>query len=935
MSQQRPARTSSRASRTAKLNRTWRPKSRQVTCGYTFRGRTCRKKGSHYCEPRADKVVAFFDEILVHTKGVWARKAFTLEPWQEWEIVRPLFGEVVYDDELGAHVRRYRLAYIVLGRKNGKALALDTPIPTPDGWRSMGDLEPGDLVYDETGAPTAVIAATEVMTDRPCYEVNFSDGTSVVADAEHLWVTEARRGGIAGRTTAEIAATVEAAPGERNHSIPVAPPLFGLPAWLIIKPYTLGAWLGDGTSANSGLTCADDGIVDRIRDDGYEIHHTKGLHWWITGLNPALRHLNLLGNKHVPSEYLRAPESDRLALLQGLMDTDGHCSKAGQCEFTTTSPALRDGVLELIRSLGYKPTMKESRATIDGRDCGPKWRIQFWGYRDRPVFALERKASRLRPAPARRTRSQTRQIVAVEQVDSVPVRCIQVAADSGMYLAGSGMVPTHNSEMVAGMVLYLLIGDDEEAAEVYGAAKDTKQAGKVGEVVNRMRELSPLLNGDSRGGRLARNKTTRRIYDPKTASYFEIATADALGELGHNPHAAYIDEVLSQPNGDLFHALRTAMGTRHQPMMLLVTTETNQPKGFGAKEIDEAERVQADPKRADHIFAFVRKMPRTADDLAAIRAQFRGHPDLPVSTDPWDERNWRWPNPALGSFKRIGSMREEAIEARNDPAKENAFRQFELNQRVQQVSRWMTIDRWDACPAEVVEDDLVGRRCWAGLDLSATTDLTAWTLIFPPVDDEEPWKVLWRAWTPEAMLPKLDRYLAGDASVWARSGHLRITEGDWIDYQGDPDTGRSVHGLDGIPVQLAVHPQIRSDAERFSIVGVGYDPKEAASTAQFMQTLGLTVTPIYQGFGLTGGLKEIMRLVKAGQLGTGGHPVARWNAESAEVRTDDEERIKLVKPSRDAAGARVDLIAALASGLRSMQLADDPEPVVLEGSLIA
>lgn len=613
MSPTPPARTSSPDSRTAKLNRRWRPRvTSRSTCGYTFRGKTCRKQGNHYCEPRADKAVAFFAEILVHTKGLWARKAFVLEEWQEWEIIRPLFGEVVFDPELATHVRRYRLAYIVLGRKNGK------------------------------------------------------------------------------------------------------------------------------------------------------------------------------------------------------------------------------------------------------------------------------------------------------------------------------------SELVAGIVLYLLIGDDEEAAEVYGAAKDTKQAGKVGEVVNRMRELSPLLNGDPPSrGRLARNKTTRRIYDPKTSSYFEIATADALGELGHNPHGAYIDEVLSQPSGDLFHALRTAMGTRHQPLMALVTTETNQPNGFGAKEIDEAERVQLDPARAPHVFAFVRKMPATDDELSALRKAFRCHPDLPVSTDPWDERNWRWPNPALGTFKRIASMREEAIEARNDPAKENAFRQFELNQRRQQVTRWMTLDRWDACDSSVDEDALAGRRCWAGLDLSATTDLTGWVLIFPPVDDAEPWQILWRAWTPAAMLPLLDRHLGGDASVWARAGHLRITEGDWIDYSGDLDTGLSAHGLDGVPVQLAVHPQIRADAERFSITGVGYDPKEAASTAQFMQSIGLEVNPIYQGFGLSSGLKEIMRLVLARQLATGGHPVARWNAESAEIRTDPEERIKLVKPARAAAGARVDLIAALATGLRAMQLAEDTEPVVLEGELIA
>lgn len=477
------------------------------------------------------------------------------------------------------------------------------------------------------------------------------------------------------------------------------------------------------------------------------------------------------------------------------------------------------------------------------------------------------------------------------------------------------------SEMLAGFVLVLLVGDDEHGAEVYGAAKDKDQADKVGMVVEEIRKLQPILNGDAiqgggrRRGRLQRNKSTGRIWDEKTSSFFDRITADALGELGHNPHGWYIDEVLSQPDASLFDALRTAEGTRHQALGMLATTETNDPSGFGADQIDEAERIMQDPARAPHVLAYVRKLPRTKDELRQIRETYRGHPDLPVSLDPFDERNWRWPNPAIDSFKARQKMREMSIEARNDPAKENSFRQFQCNQRVSQVSRWMSMPKWDQSskitaftPDDLaeLEEGLKGRTCFGGLDLASTIDLAAWTLFFPPTSDE-PAHVLWRFFTPEAMVPTLDKHLGGKASVWVDDGLLVATEGDWIDYEGE------------------IHPRIEADRDTFRIKVVGYDQKEATATAQFMQGLGMTVKPVVQGFGLSAALKEIKHLVLRRWLEHGAHPVAWWNLDSAEVRQNGEEQEKLEKPVRAKSGKRIDGLASLANGVK-VWLEDVDEP---------
>jgi phage terminase large subunit-like protein len=154
---------------------------------------------------------------------------------------------------------------------------------------------------------------------------------------------------------------------------------------------------------------------------------------------------------------------------------------------------------------------------------------------------------------------------------------------------------------------------------------------------------------------------------------------------------------------------------------------------------------------------------------------------------------------------------------------------------------------------------------------------------------------------------------------------LSVTEGDWIDYWGDPDSGKS-HNGGRFPDPLAIHPQIEADKRDFRILACGYDPKEATSTGQFMQKLGIPIVQIHQGFGLSPALKELERMLRAGRWHHGGNPVARWNADSAEVKQDDQERIKLMKPVRNSSGKRVDGIAASGNAIRVHQLQVDEPP---------
>lgn len=380
----------------------------------------------------------------------------------------------------------------------GKGLSLDTPLPTPVGWTTMGAVRPGDELLAPDGRPCVVTAATPVQ-HRACYRLTFDDGSQLVADDVHRWVTfdaaelqrlsktpewRARRratrpsaakgnksaaftAAIAARNaarvhthrppegtmrdTAQLAATLRTSTGRANHAIKLTEPLALPPAELPVPPYTLGAWLGDGSSRNGQFTGEDDCILDRIRADGFEVrtYDWSDIAHNIIGLKVQLRAAGVLGAKHIPMAYLRASRDQRLALLQGLMDTDGHAAMDGGCEFDGINEKLVDGVLELALSLGIKATKLRGVATLDGRVIGPKWRVRFTT--SMPVFGLERKAQRLK-AQTRRT-TAFRYLVACDPIESVPTRCIAVDSPSRQFLAGRAMVPTHNTDLLLGLCL--------------------------------------------------------------------------------------------------------------------------------------------------------------------------------------------------------------------------------------------------------------------------------------------------------------------------------------------------------------------------------------------------------------------------------------------------------------------------------------------------
>lgn len=346
---------------------------------------------------------------------------------------------------------------VVAAEGVGKALALDTPIPSPDGWTTMGNLRPGHRLFDLNGEICTVTFATEVQLGRSCYEVEFSDGSVIVADADHQWLTHTanereKRKAPATRTTTEILETLRVRSGNvANHSIPTCGPLQYESSTLPIDPYLLGIWLGDGASRGAAISTADEEILQAFRDGGFVVTHDSNNDYRIAGegkwdrslsFESALRGLSLIQNKHIPALYLMASVKDRISLLQGLMDSNGSIGLNGRCEFSVTSEVLATQTMELIVGLGHKATIN------DGRVVSRRWRITFMPTVQ--TFRLTRKLCRQIVAS---TRASTRYITDVRPVPSVPVKCVQVDSPSHTYLAGRSCIPTHNTVLFRQMAI--------------------------------------------------------------------------------------------------------------------------------------------------------------------------------------------------------------------------------------------------------------------------------------------------------------------------------------------------------------------------------------------------------------------------------------------------------------------------------------------------
>lgn len=409
------------------------------------------------------------------------------------------------------------------------------------------------------------------------------------------------------------------------------------------------------------------------------------------------------------------------------------------------------------------------------------------------------------------------------------------------------------SELAAAVALLLTCGDGEERAEVYGCAADRQQAAIVFDVAADMVRMCPALS--KRVKILASQK--RLIYTP-TNSFYQVLSAEAYSKHGFNIHGVVFDELHTQPNRKLFDVMTKGSGdARMQPLYFLITTagtdthsicyETHQK----AKDIIEGRKI--DPTFYPVIYG--------ADE-----------------SDDWtDPKVWKKANPSLDITVGIDKVKAACDSAKQNPGEENAFRQLRLNQWVKQAVRWMPMEKWDKCAFSVDEDELEGRVCYGGLDLSSTTDITAFVLVFPPIDEEDKYIILPYFWIPEDNLTLRVNRDHVPYDVWERQGYLQTTEGNVVHY-----------GF--------IEKFIERLGERFNIREIAFDRWGAVQMVQNLESMGFTVVPFGQGFkDMSPPTKELMKLVLEQKIAHGGHPVLRWNMDNIYIRTDPAGNIKADK----------------------------------------
>jgi len=341
-----------------------------------------------------------------------------------------------------------------------KALALNTPIATPSGGTTMGQLRVGDYVFDEKGEPTRVKWVSPIWRDRPVYEVVTSDGERIIADKDHEWLVRLCRKRPVSKlkTTKWLADRCSSRSGieDRKPAIKAAAAINLPHRPLIIDPYVFGIWLGDGCKTNGVITTADQFIVDQLKaregnvrvcsspgQNGkaktYRIGpnlRNDGVTWADTFIN-RLRRLGVWKNKHIPNEYFFASKSQRLLLLQGLIDSDGTVSPRGQVDFCNTNKVLADQVRELVFSLGIKASINSTPAMLNGIRHGTAYKVCFYMSE---ASLMPRKRNRCRDAE-----KYTNRYMSVTPAGYADTVCIEVDSPSHLFLCGRSLLPTHNS----------------------------------------------------------------------------------------------------------------------------------------------------------------------------------------------------------------------------------------------------------------------------------------------------------------------------------------------------------------------------------------------------------------------------------------------------------------------------------------------------------
>lgn len=430
--------------------------------------------------------------------------------------------------------------------------------------------------------------------------------------------------------------------------------------------------------------------------------------------------------------------------------------------------------------------------------------------------------------------------------------------------------------MAAGILLYLLFMDGEPGAEIYGAASEYKQASLVFTHAWGMRNSDKELKENSKV--FKGQAKSIEVGEPGDDEYgiYRVISSDSFAAHGFNTHGAVVDELHTQPNRDLVDALMTSTGARREPLIIYITTSDFEREGSICNEKEE--------------YA-LRVCKGVIDDPSFLPVVYQASIE-----DDWKSvETWKKANPNLDVSVSLGYLKRECKRAEETPTYENTFKRLHLNIRTQQDVRWIPQDKWDACGGDVDEGLLLGRECYAGLDLSSTRDITAFVMVFP--DEDGSYGVIRRSWIPKDNAHARELRDRVPYVTWADQGYITMTDGNVVDYE-------------------QVIKGILEDCERFDVKEIAFDRFGFEAMRQRMVHFGIPeerFVSFGQGFiSMSAPTKELEKLIYGEQLAHGGDPVLRWMVSNVAV---EEDAAGNLKPSKKKSHEKIDGIVALIMAL--------------------
>lgn len=426
------------------------------------------------------------------------------------------------------------------------------------------------------------------------------------------------------------------------------------------------------------------------------------------------------------------------------------------------------------------------------------------------------------------------------------------------------------STLAAGIAIYLLFADGEPGAEIYSAAADREQARIVFDMAKGMIDASPPLRSRA-------DPYKGAVVIPKTASTYKVLSSDAYSKHGFNAHGIVIDEVHALPNRDLYDVLVTSTGARRQPLTVMITTAGFDRHSLCYEQYDYAVKVR------DGII----------HDPAFLPVIFEAGPD-----DDWTKpETWRKAHPGLGVSVKEEYFAAECEKAKQLPGYENTFKRLLLNIWTEQNTRWLSMESWDKCDGLL--PDLTGLPCYAGLDLSTTTDISALVLAFPMGGTVY---LLPFFFVPEEGIERRSKRDRVPYDQWVKQGHIIVTPGSVIDYD-------------------VIRAKINDLAEQYHIKEIAVDRWNATHLATQLTGDGFEMVGFGQGFAsMSAPTKEIEKRVLGKSINHGGNPVLRWMASNVAVEQDAAGN---VKASKAKSTERIDGIVASIMALGRVMNSDD------------